>query len=163
MAIRPVNRIKHVTDFAATLAAALQLDMILIQANDNPVLANTTEVQTGSKVNGVYLDIQVAASENVVGGIANVYLIVTKSPGGNITLPVPNLVGGNDNKRFVIHQEMLMLQNSLEGNPRSLFKGVISIPKGMRRFAPNDVLFASVISPTVNITVCEQSIYKEFR
>ncbi len=89
--------------------------------------------------------------------------MVMKNPGGNITVPVANAVGGNDNKRFVIHQEMVMLQRVTNSNPRTLFNGVIVIPRGYRRFAPNDLLQLSFLAPGVNIDVCFQCHYKEFR
>ncbi len=164
MALRPINRIKHVIDNAATLTAGTALNVFLVTADDSPTLANTTEVETGSSVNGIYLRVEVASTEaEDIGAIPNVYMIVTKNPGGNITVPTPNAVGSNDNKRFVIHQEMVMIQNARGGNSRTLFNGVIAIPKGYRRFAPNDTLLCTFLSPQVNIAVCVQCHYKEFR
>ncbi len=159
-----VHRIKHVVDVSATLAAATQLNQVIINTKDAPVLAATSEVETGCKVNGIYLRVEIASNEAFdSGAIPNVYMIVTKNPGGNITVPVPNLVGSNDNKRFVIHQEMVMIENAIGGNPRTLFNGVIVIPKGYQRFGPNDQLTVSFLSPAINIAVCLQVHYKEFR
>ncbi len=163
MALRPVHRIKHVVDTSATLAGGTALPISLINSVDAPVLGNTAEVETGSKVNGIYLKVEVGSNETDAGAIPNVYLIVFKNPGGNLTLPVPNAVGGNDNKRYVIHQEMVMLNNVAAGNPRILFNGVIVIPKGFRRFGPGDALQINILSPALNITLCVQCHYKEFR
>ncbi len=100
-------------DVQATLTAATQLDTSIVKAVDAPVLANTSEVETGSKVNGIYLKVEVATNEPFVdGAIPNVYLMIIKNPGNNLiasSFPAANAVGANDNKRFVIHQEMLML------------------------------------------------------
>ncbi len=164
MALRPINRIKHVVDSSATLlVAAGQLNTPVVSATDTPTLADTDGVQTGSKVNGIYLKVEVACLTTEAGGISNCYLQVMKNPGGNIVIPTASAVGGNDNKRFVIHQEMVMLQNATLGNPRVLFNGVIAIPKGYRRFGPNDQLYVSIISPIVDIMLCIQCHYKEFR
>ncbi len=164
MAMRPVNRIKHVVDGSATQAAAANGSFTLALATDTPSLANTANVETGSTVNAIYLKVECASNEvQDVGAIPNVYLIVYKDPGGNLTAIVPNAVGANDNKRYVIHQEMLMLNNDLGGNPRTLFNGVIVIPKGYKRFAPNDRLLLKVLSPALDIAVCFQCHYKEFR
>ncbi len=133
----------------------------MIRASDTPALAATEQVETGAKVNGIYLKIEVAAT--TAAALANVYLAVTKNPGGNITAPQPNTVGSDDNKRFVIHQEMVMVEKSTGGNPRILFNGVIAIPRGYRRFAPNDILVVSLFSPGVNMDFCLQCHYKEFR
>ncbi len=159
-----VNRIKHVVDKSQQLAATVQLDQVLINTKDAPVLANTVEVETGSRVNGLYLKVEVASNEAFdSGAIPNVYMMISKNPGGNITLPSPAAVGASDNKRFVFHQEMIMLNNTIGGNPRVLFNGVIAIPKGYRRNAPNDQITISFISPALNIVICLQAHYKEFR
>ncbi len=164
MALRPVHRIKHVVDFSATLAAASTLTNILVDTVDAPVIASTNQVETGSKVNGIYLKVEVASNEAPdVGAIPNVYLSVFKNPGNNLTFPAPNAVGSSDNKRFIIHQEMIMLENLRGGNPRVLFNGVIVIPKGYTRFGPDDALSLQILSPQVDIALCLQCHYKEFR
>ncbi len=164
MALRPINRIKHVVDFTGTPTAATQIDNILIDTTDTPTLADTNGVETGSKVNGIYLKVEVASIESEdIGAIPNVYMIITKAPADNISVPSASAVGANDNKRFVIHQEMIMLNNFRGGNPRILFNGVVVIPKGMRRFGPKDRLYCSVVSPTINIAFCGQCHFKEFR
>ncbi len=164
MALRPINRIKHVVDSSATVDAAVVLPVTLIQETPAPVLANTQEVQTGSSVNGIYLKVEVVSNENeVMGAIPNVYLAVYKSPGNNLDVIDPTSVGANDNKRFVIHQEMILIQNQNAANPRIIFNGVIAIPRGYRRFAPSDRLYVVLRSNTVNIAYCLQCHYKEFR
>ncbi len=162
-ALRPVHRIKHVVDQSATITAAAQLSVPLVKAVDAPVLANTTEVETGAKVNGVYLKVEVASNETDAGAIPNVYMIVWKNAGANLTAPNAAAVGPNDNKRYVIHQEMILINNLAGGNPRILFNGVIVIPKGFRRFGPNDLLSCEIKSTAVNLTECLQCHYKEFR
>ncbi len=158
-----INRIKHVVDQSATLTAASQLNQNIVIAKDDPTTAVTTSVAVGSKINGIYLKVEVGSNETDAGAIPNVYMLVTKNPGGNITIPAANAVGADDNKRFVIHQEMIMMNNLAGGNPRTLFNGVIVIPKGYRRFGPNDTLVVSILSPQVNIAQCMQVHYKEFR
>ncbi len=163
--MRPITRIKHVIDKSGTLSAGTTIVENVIVVKDAPVLANTTENETSSKVNGIYLKVEVASNEDVVvGAIPNVYLAVGKNPGGNLTLPAPNLVGPNDNKRYIIHQEMILINNQGGGsNPRILFNGVIAIPKGYRRNGPNDQLSVSILCPQVDIAYCLQAHYKEFR
>ncbi len=165
-AMRPVNRIKHVIDASGTLAAATVLSQALIVATDTPTLADTDGVETGARVNGIYLKVEVASNEVLLAGIPNVYMMVWKNPGGNLVaggIPSPNAVGASDNKRFVFHQEMVMINKADGGNPRVLFNGVIAIPKGYRRMGPNDEIKINFISPVVDITFCIQAHYKEFR
>ncbi len=162
--LRPINRIKHVVDSAATLTAAGHLAITLVNATDTPLLADTDGVETGSKVNGIYLRAEVASNQvTEAGAIPNVYMFVWKNPGGNLTRPNANAVGSNDNKKFVIHQEMTMIENQVSGNARTIFNGVIVIPKGMRRFGPNDLLQVVFLSPALDTSICIQCHYKEFR
>ncbi len=163
MALRPITRIKHVVDKSGTLTAGTTIQENIVVVKDAPVLANTTECETSSKINGIYLKVEVASNETDAGAIPNVYMAIGKNPGGNLTLPAPNLVGPNDNKRYIFHQEMILINNLAGGNPRILFNGVIAIPKGYRRNGPNDIISVGILSTAVNITYCLQAHYKEFR
>ncbi len=164
MGLRPVQRIKHVIDAQGGAALGVVDNTNLILASDTPTLGNTASVITGAKVHGLYLKVEVVATSGTA--LANVYMIIGKNPGGNITLPNPQSVGNNDNKRFVIHQEMIMVQKfdaDVASNPRILFNGVVKIPRGYSRFGPNDTLILSLVSPGANIDFCVQAHYKEFR
>ena len=159
--LRPVNRIKHVIDKQAGIVLNTVNGTTLAKAVDNPVLANTEECQTGCTINGIYLNVEAYASTS--GALANVYLFVAKNPGNNISFPNPNVIGSSDNKRFVIHQEMKMLEQKISGNPRTIFNGVIVIPRVYRRMAPDDVIQVNLFAPGVDIFACIQCHYKEFR
>ncbi len=152
-------------DSSATVAQAVQGNFIVATATDTPTLADRTGVETGSKINGFYIRFEVASNEAVdLGAIPNFYFFIWKNPGGNVTAPVPNAVGSNDNKRFVIHQEMSMIENKGQGsNPRTIFNGVVVVPKGMRRMAPNDQWTIETLCPALATAQCLQVHYKEFR
>ena len=90
-------------------------------------------------------------------------MAVFKSPGGSIGIDNANVIGADKDKRYVIHQEMKMLEQSVNGNPRTIFNGVIVIPRGYRRFGPADILSIQLFTPGVNASACYQSHYKEFR
>ncbi len=162
MALRPINRIKHVFDAQGATTAGTAFKRTLILTVDAPVLANTNECETGSTVNGIYLRVEVV-NTGTAGVLANAYMTVAKNPGNNVTIPDANVIGASDNKRFVIHQEMVMLQMVDNSNPRTLFNGVIAIPKGYRRNAPADRLEIAVFSPGIELNICIQCHYKEFR
>ncbi len=159
--LRPVNRIKHVVDRQIGIALNVRDTSDLAEAVDAPVIANTTEVQTGCTINGIFLVVEVYATTS--GALSNVYMMIVKNPGSQLTFVNPNVIGGSTMKKFVIHQEMVMLQKVTNSNPRTLFKGVIVLPRHMRRFAPDDKLQLAIFSPGVNIDVCFQCHYKEFR
>ncbi len=159
--LRPVNRIKHVVDIQGALVVNTQVNETIIDTKDAPVLANVKEVQTGATINGIFLKVEALATSSAV--IANFYLIVFKSVGGNIGTPAANAVGSDDNKRFVIHQEMVMFQKQTNSNPRTVFVRVIVLPRGLRRMGPNDLVTLGLRSPGVTSDYCIQTIYKEFR
>ncbi len=165
MALRPINRIKHVVDSTAIIAKAVTNSTVIALTSDTPTLGATSTVETGSKINGFYIRIELASNDPIdVGAIPNAYLIIAKNPGGNLTMPTANGVGADDNKRFVIHQEMTMIENKGQGsNARTLFNGVVVIPKGMRRMGPNDKWVANVLCPQIDTVQCYQFHYKEFR
>ncbi len=160
-ALRPIHRIKHVVDKQGATVAGTKVTEDLIVTKDAPVLANVAEVETGSKVNGIYLKVETYARSSAA--LANFYMAIMKNPGENLAAIVPNTVGSSDDKRFVIHQEMVMLQRVADGNPRTVFNGVIAIPRGYRRFGPNDKLHLILLSPGVSTDYCFQCHYKEFR
>ncbi len=161
MGMRPVHRIKHVVDIQGGTVAGTAVVNTLINTVDAPVLANTAEVETGSKVNSIYLKVEAYAKSSAA--LANFYMLIMKNPGGNLVVPAPNAVGGDDNKRYIIHQEMVMFQKQTDSNPRTIFNGVILLPRGYRRFGPNDLLRISVLSPGVTTDFCLQCHFKEFR
>ncbi len=159
--LRPIHRIKHVKDQQGGLVIGTSTVVELIKAVDAPILANVTEVETGSKVNGIFLVVEVNATSSAA--LSNCYMMIVKNPGGNLAFPDPNAVGANDNKRYVIHQEMVMFQQQDGSNPRTLFKDVLGIPRGYRRMGPNDKLQLFLFSPGVTVNFCVQCHYKEFR
>ncbi len=163
MRLRPVHRIKHVVDAQGSVDH-LQSVTDVINTVDAPVLATTNQVETASTVHGIYLRLEALHSAGV--GLPNFYMIVMKNPGANISVPQANAVGGTDEKRFVIHQEMVMLSGDAgNGLPRTIFNGVIKIPKGYKRFGPKDKLQVAVRAGTTDMDFdfCLQCHYKEFR
>ncbi len=164
LGLRPVHRIKHVIDSQVGVTLGTQNVTVLIESIDAPTLAGTAQVESGSTVNGIYLKVEVSATSGTA--LNNVYLAVMKNPGNNLTAPAANVVGASDNKKYIIHQEMIMLQKfdaDVAANPRVLFNGVIVIPRGYRRMAIGDSLLLLVLAPGANIDLCVQCHYKEFR
>jgi len=148
-------------DVQGGLVLAVQQTITLVETVDAPVLANVDEVETGSTVNAFYLNVQVAASSTAA--LANMYMAVVKNRGNNEIFPNINVLGLSDTKRNVIHEEMIMTEKNTTAIPRTLFKGVIMIPRGMRRNAPDDEFQLLLFSPGVNVDFCVQCIYKEYR
>ncbi len=161
-AIRPVKRIKHVVDFQGGSALGINTVQTLIVENANPTTAATSQVETGATVNGIYLRVEVV-NDGATGVLPNVYMAISKNPGNNLTIVNPNVIGSSNDKRWTIHQSMVMLQAVENSNPRTLFDGVIVIPRGYRRFAPDDRLQINLFSPGIAFNFCIQCHYKEYQ
>jgi len=159
--LRPINRIKHVFDKQSALALGTGEFQVLVNTIDAPTIANPVDVETGCTINGIYLKLEAVTTGSTV--LPNFYMYVAKNPGGNLSLPEANAVGVNDNKKFVIHQEMVMFQRQTGSNPRTVFNGVIVIPRGYRRFGPNDQLVLRAFAAGNAAEYCLQCHYKEFR
>ncbi len=165
MGLRPINRIKHVVDLQQALPKSTQLPFDIVKAKDAPVITGESEVQTGATVHAIYANVQCVASETSTTATANTYLIFAKNPGNSLSFQDGNSIGDDVNKKFVIHQEMNMINPLDGGNPRVLFNGVIKLPKRYQRFGPDDKLIMYMFIPStgVDINICGQFHYKEFR
>ncbi len=164
--LRPINRIKHVVDFQIAVPLDVALPNIIAHAKDNPVLSLKADCAIGSKINAFYITTEVVADDTSTTSTPNFYWMLYKNPGSAIgTFPNANTVGTSDLKKFVIHQEMVMINSTGGGNPRNVFKGVIVIPKGMRRMAPDDSWNIQLFIPSTGVKCisCTQVHYKEFR
>ncbi len=163
--MRPIHRIKHVVDSQAAIPVNTKTTITLISASDTPDLASVTQVETGATVSAIFLSVEAVASESSTTATPNIYVIIYKNPGANLVIPNGNIIGSSDNKRFVIHQEMVMINAVDGGSPRNLFKGVIKIPRGYQRFGPGDILQLQYFIPSTGVAVnaCLQCHYKEFR
>ena len=165
--LRPVQSLKHVVDTATSTVLAVQSVVPVIIAVQNPTLANVEQVNQGATISSIYLRVE-AISTTSYTQVPRVYMAVFKDPGGNLAAPNANAVGGTDNKKHIIHQEMIMLSGvpATSEFPRTLFQGVIRIPPRLRRFGYNDelqVLLQNGVGETTGIAnVCVQCIYKEF-
>ncbi len=159
--LRPVQSLKHIVDTQGGLTVGTVAVNTLVKSVDAPALANAEQVQTGSTVGSIFLNVQVASTSTAA--LSNVYMAVYKNPSNTVGTIDPQTVGTNEDKRFVIHQEMIMTEKNTTAIPRTLFKGVIRIPRGYKRFGYSDQLKITLKSPGITYDFCFQCIFKEFR
>ncbi len=161
--IRPVNSIKHVVDLQGAIPVNTKVtnDLMLAVQDPDPTVAK--EINNGCAINSIFLNVQSYVTSTAA--LANIYMYVWKNPGSNIAIaqvPDGNKVGTSDLRKLVIHQEMNMGEKNTTAIPRTLFKGVIKIPRHMRRFGITDVLRIEMFSPGVTHDFCIQCIFKEY-
>ncbi len=168
--LRPINSVKNIAEISGILAATTDtvLDNI-IRGVDQADLATNEEVTRGSTVNGFYFScFFIAEGGEVANEVPLVDWYIIKDPGGTFGttfdathLPTPGNTGTHNNKRFIIHTEKGLAGGgdaSTAGVPM-IFKGVIRIPKGMRRIAIED-RFRLVARANFATKFCSQAIYK---
>ncbi len=162
---RPILSIKHIVDVQGGTVAATQSKTSIAVAVENPVLANSTDVKPGSRVNSIYLDVQ-AIGLAAPGILNNIYMIIYKIPGSNIAgsaIPNANATGIDNFKRQIFHTEMRMLNDTLTSQPIQIFKGVIRIPKIFHTFRFDDYIQIQLFTPGATANFCIQAIYKEYQ
>ncbi len=164
--LRPVNSFKHVIDQQAGIVGGAAPQIFnLVKAEDNPIGAtNPDQVNIGSHVSSFFLNIQVAASSTAA--LANIYFFVAGNPGGlipNASYPNGNVVGTSDLRKMIFHQEMQMTEKNTTAFTRTMFRGVIRVPRKFNRLGIRDKIIISFFSPGVNFDLCFQCIYKEYR
>ncbi len=165
LAIRPVNSVKHVIDTSGVVVGGATSTTDIINTVDSPD-ALTNQNHVGSAVKFIYLKVEVVGVI-AYAGVPRVYMYVFKNESSDISFPAVDAVGASSNKRFIIHQEMTMIADLLQTDfPRTMFKGVIRIPKHYQRNAITDklqvVIGNAAGESTGSARFCIQSIYKEF-
>ncbi len=170
---RPVNSLKHVIDIRSTVIAAVPVLTDVAIQNDSPSTAAVNQVHIGSSIKAIFLKVELVGTVPY-GGNGVVYMVVYKNPGNQVPAPIVDTVGVSPRRKFVIHQEMTMVGiRSTAGAgggdavfPRTMFKGVILLPKRYQRFGDDDRLVVVLGNASAEATgrsdVCLQCIYKEY-
>ncbi len=168
LGLRPVNRLKHVVDTNGAIILALPSVTDVISTVDNPSTGSSNQVKPTSIVRSIFLQVEVIGKDSAAG-VDNIYMIVFKNPSADLVIPAVDSVGTSDKRKFVIHQEMRMLdfKGTTSGFPRTLFRGVIKIPQPYQRNGVQDklqVVLGHRAGETTQLTeFCLQCIYQEYR
>ncbi len=172
MGLRPIQSTKHIVELSGILPATTNtVALTLVRGEDNPVLANTNEVQPGHKVSSIFLSIfYIAEGGEVANEVPLVDWYIIHNPGNVFTTvfdagnnPTPGSTGVHLNKRHIFHTEKGLAGGgdaSTAGVPM-IFKGVIKIPRGRQRVGQNDRI---MINHRANFATkfCIQAIYKDY-
>ncbi len=173
LAVRPVNSIKHVVDTSGVVTSTISTTEFASAVDTPARLTQPDEVHNGSVIKWFYAQVETAGSV-AYAGVPRVYCMFWKNPGNELVAPSPASVGSSDVRKFVFHQEMQMVaQQTTSGAgggdgtfPRTMFKGVIRVPKRYQRMGINDRLSFSIQNEpgesTGTTRFCFQCIYKEF-
>ncbi len=164
--LRPVDSIKKVIDVEAGLVAATTSTNVLLNTTSGTawVDANDSSVPQGCHVYGLYLSIYATLDGSPDASVPVINWFIFKNPSGSLTPPVPGATGGNENRRFILHEQKGLLGFDTPGAPpRKLFEGVIKIPRHMQRMGRDDEITVLIRAENQAGFFCLKSIYKFFR
>ncbi len=161
--MRPVNSQKHIVDIQGQTNLTANTFNILANTVENAVLANNADVEKGSNISSIYLNVQ-AVGGGASGVLSNIYMYIFKNPAGLITtFPDGNQTGTSEFKKQIFHTEMRMLSDDNDSIPVALFNGVLRIPRKFQRMGIDDTIGLVLFTPGPVANFCIECIYKEFR
>ncbi len=172
-ALRPIDSVKHIVETSGIIAASTNTVIEdILDGVPAYSLATSNGVPTGAKVNGFFHSMFIISESGEVANevpLVDWYIIHNPGHAWGTTfdasnLPTPGSTGVHKNKRHIIHTEKALAGGgdaSLSGVPMA-FKGVIVIPKKMRRVGEDDA-FTLCIRANFAIKFCVQSIFKHYK
>ncbi len=158
MGLRPINSVKNIVDATFLGVAAATNTEVQVAATVNDYTgANPKDVPIGAKVSSIYLFVQMLPAT----GTANVDFYVMKRPTG-VGTPNPGATGGDNARRFILHEEKGIPGNAADGAYPLTFKGVIKIPRGRQRMAEGDQILIMARGADI-YNMCLKCIYKFYQ
>ncbi len=160
-----IQSFKHIVDSEGSLsAAAVSTNGICFTVTTKNATLNPIEVTTGEKVNAIFISLFLIGATGA-GNTGSLNWYIAKKHFGQNTVsdfPDPGQTGVSPLRNQIIHEEK-GLAGSLDGTPMA-FKGVIVIPRGMRRMREDDEFFIKIKSTdaTTDSQFCLKAIYKSF-
>ncbi len=160
--LSPINSIKHVIDVSGSWTNATSRSVILnVVPNVDTSVFKPGDVRVGARVNGFYISIFAIGSTGApVSGPIDWY-IVKLHEGQAAAIPTPGNTGISKIRNQIFHEEK-GFSGSGDGTPM-VFKGVIAIPKGMRRMREGDSFeINAIVTGTDVVNFCIKCIYKSY-
>ncbi len=159
--LNPVNSIKHVLDAGGGLTSTSSNVPIATAVANVGTTFVPGDIRVGATINGLFLTVNIiGATGQGVTGPVDWYIIKLHSGQAGV-LPTPGNTGISTIRNQIIHEEK-GVPGSADGTPH-IFKGVVVIPRGMRRMREGDTInvVLKMTDPDAG-TFCVKSIYKSF-
>ncbi len=162
-ALNPVNSIKHIIDTEAALTGNMASNSVIAIAvpNVDTTTFKPGDIRVGATINGFFLSVFIIGATGApVNGSANWLLV--KLHTDQLT-PQAGNTGVSKIRNQIIHEEKGLV-GSGDGTAMA-FKGVIAVPKSMRRMREGDswVLSVRMVNQgTDDAQTCVKAIYKSY-
>ncbi len=161
---RPVNSIKHIIDSEGALNAGAVSDNVIATAvpNVDTSTFKPGDIRVGGTINGFFLSVFIIGATGApLNGALN-WFIIKIHEGQVAIMPVPGQTGLSKLRNQIIHEEK-GLAGSGDGTAMA-FRGVVAVPRGMRRMREGDQWFIRLQSQDAvnDATFCLKAIFKSY-
>lgn len=151
-----INSVKNIVDSTLLGVTGGTISNVTVGLSVNDYTGAATNFPTGAVVKSLYLFVQVLPAT----GTANVDWYIWKGPNAIAAgMPVPGATGGDESRKYILHEEKGIPGNAADGAYPLTFKGVIKIPRGRQRMAENDQIQVK-INGVDTYNACIKCIYK---
>ncbi len=163
--VAPINSIKHYVQFSTnTLAAATALAHVLVDAVVAPATSNTFDVEEGSIVKAVFLELWLSPI-GTSGQTGQQQLIIEKVPANqaSVTLAQSVTLMAYPNKKNIFYHTQGIIGVAQDGQAVPIIRNWFMIPKGKQRMGFGDRIVATLVAGAEPLQNCGFSTYKEYR
>ncbi len=160
-----IHSLKHIIDSSGALSGgATSVNVIASTVNSRADPFNPVELVVGETVNAFFLSVFIIGSTGApINGQIDWYIAKSRANQNPVNdFPNPQATGISPVRNQIFHEEK-GLAGSGDGTPMA-FKGVVVIPRGMRRVRDGDQFFIKIRSEdaTNDAQFCIKAIFKSF-
>ncbi len=161
----PINSVKHyVHTTGQTVATATLASFDLVRAVVAPATANAFNVEEGSIVKAVYIELWIAGF-GATTEVSTFTLIVEKEPGNGTAMVIGQALnlGAYPNKKNILYTTQGTLGAVVDGAQAvPIIRNFVLIPKGKQRMGLDDSIriHIAAVNP---LRICGIATYKEYR
>ncbi len=159
----PITSKKHIvqhTQFTTATATVTTFDDIHAVAVQD--VNTSAEVEEGSVIKAVYIELWLLATANTVESFV---MMVEKSQSANIEPSFTNMttLDAYENKKNIFYTTQGLIAENGTGNPTPVIRQWIKIPKGKQRFGLQDKLRINIAAISAGgVEGCGLTIYKQY-
>ncbi len=161
-----INTVKHYVQYTnAALSSGIINTNIIAEGVINTALpVNTHDIKEGSNLYRVYLELWLKGTGSSDGD-TQFNLAVYRNPSGDHTMIAADLnnLMAYSNKKNIMFASQGVLSGAGAGQSVAIIRQWIKIPKGKRRFGPDDTLEYAIMTTGTGMQRCGLAVYKEFQ
>ncbi len=156
-----VHSVKHyVQQTLATVVGGTLLNITLARANDEVDRGVSVEVDEGTSIKAVYVEMWARTGDTAPG---NILIDLIKIPGIGALPTFAQMVDVHNyqNKKNIFYHTQ-GLTNDQDADAIPFIRQWFKIPKGKQRFGKDDILLLTVTAQSLDQIICGFATYKEY-